>query len=798
MSRRRLKPVGLGMRLVRSQPGLTLALVLAAAVPAAANAIGAGIVGTYYGTLADGVREDNAGESYRLQGDPGDGAPALSAADVFPVWVQPQAQARTGDRAAPVTLVTSPAAPHMQHLVSGQRPSRDGEATLSASLAERLRVRVGDVVSVQTQGTAPSDLRVTGLTTSVIRPRELSVLQAGSITTAGPSSWVTSRDLNDRGLLRAVESRQLQVRTGAALASELQDSDENSVIRGLRLSPAFFYLVTVALLLSLLVVARRRVAVALRGLEAAGLGPRHLATVVATAAGLLTATGLALGLIAGWIVLAVAARPLGAAFGQLWITGKPTPGASPIGYIIAVTLSVTVAAAVAATRYSPRTASAPTRPPRLRTVLAAGAIAAAAVLCYLIPRPAVGSNLLGAFAGGAALTLLTPFLVTAIQARRRTARGSEARATARVVASSGRTFTTTAGALGMLAYIAAGYSAFLGNDVAFGERNYMATQPVGSLVVREANTKDLDVVAAVATGEGRRPEIFPDPDERASHVRVASVKYARCLQGLASRRLSAADGVCDNGVTSTAPINGVALIPRGQPVLGEAVDSVELLADPSLILDGQVALLSFGAAPDQVVGIRMEPARPAVGLGGILPGAVIRGGSPLAASLALTPSSKGTLVIPRVAELGEESRARIDGVIAQVAGVGFVDRDNGYQDRGSSALSLFLGIGGAIVVGAVMVTALVAFAISQAATRDLLVSFGAQPRKLYRLALRSFAVPVVTVVTASVLGLATAADVGAPGLPQYGYFWLTPAVTAVAAAIVAAVQYARTDADGLR
>ena len=155
-------------------------------------------------------------------------------------------------------------------------------------------------------------------------------------------------------------------------------------------------------------------------------------------------------------------------------------------------------------------------------------------------------------------------------------------------------------------------------------------------------------------------------------------------------------------------------------------------------------------------------------------------------------------MIPRVAELGEQSRARIDGVVAQVAAVGFVDRDNGYQDRGSSVLSLFLGVGGAVVVGAVMITALVAFAISQVATRALLVSFGAQPRKLYRLALRSFAVPVVTVITASVLGLATAADVGAPGLPEYGYFWLAPAVTAAAAAVVAAVRYARTDADGLR
>lgn len=798
MNRWRLRPAGLAVRLVRSQPALALAVVVAAAIPAAANAVSVGVVSTYYGTLADGIRADNAGQSYRLQGDPGAAAPALSDAGILPIWVDARAQVRSGDRAAPVLAVTSPAAADLQRLVGGGRPSQDGEATLSTALAERLHAGPGDVVTVETADAGPSTARVTGITVSVIRPDELSLLRAGTAKTAIPTAWLTSRDLTDPRLLQALDTRQLQLRSAEALASERRDSDENTVIRGLRLTPAFFYLLTVTLLLSLLVVARRRVAVALQSLEAAGLTPRHIAVVTATSAGLLTTAGLVIGSAAGTGLLALAARPVGTAFGQWWATGRLPPGPPPIGYVVAVGLSVTVVAAITSARPSVRAATGAAHPPRRRSALGAATVAVAAVACYLIPRPAVGANLLGAFIGGAALTILTPYVVSGVQARRRAATGAQGRAADRLVAASGRGLILAACALGILAYVASGYSAFLGNDVAFGERNYLATQPVGSLVVREAKTKDLAVVAAVATGEGRPPEIFPDPDERGGHVRVASVAFAQCLQTLPTRTLTAAGGVCSNGVTSTAPINGIALIPPGQPVLGQAIGSDELLADPSLILDGRIALLSFGATPDQVTGIRVERARPLTGLGGILPGAVVRSDSPFASTLHLVPSSKGTIVIPRVAELDEQSRARIDGVIAQVAAIGFVDRNDGYQDHGSSALSLFLGVGGGAVVGAVMITTLIAFTISQASTRSLLASFGTPSSRLYALALRCFAVPVVTVVVASLLGLATAADVGAPGLLHYGYFWLAPTVIATAAIAVAAARYARIDINGLR
>jgi len=311
-----------------------------------------------------------------------------------------------------------------------------------------------------------------------------------------------------------------------------------------------------------------------------------------------------------------------------------------------------------------------------------------------------------------------------------------------------------------------------------------AAQPPGSLLLTEVPSSSGDALRnEYRRLGGERVVTYRLPDEASTMVRAASAEIVGCMKRENVTRLTEVDPSCFP-YDAIAPVNIIALSPDPNSAV---------TADPSLIEQGLVGLVTFAAGKDQASRIEEAPASGDALLGGNMPGAVLPADGPLARALNLRAAEGEFIAFLDFAELPITSQAQFRSDVARLASAAQVaeERDQyegaeiylalsrAWSAAGGLLLAVLLGFGGATVVSA------------QARLRRSLIDMGSLPRRRGLLAARIFALPMASVIFAAGLGLCSAWLQGVHDGAGFGWIWIIPGVVSLAASIALAMAFRR-------
>ncbi|WP_433720603.1 hypothetical protein ACQP2Y_36125 [Actinoplanes sp. CA-051413] len=687
-----------------------------------------------------------------------------------------KAASRNAESPAGLRFVSDPTA-ELGLLVEGRYPVRPDEATISSFLADALGLRVGDESIVTDAKSQKHPVRVSGITSSPANDDDLTVvLLSDDVDAREATVFLTHADpFTDRELGPLLDRRVLKGRTVEILAEDEGSSTRSAVLSMLSYATPALSAISISLILALLAMSAYKVRRDASALQASGMERVRSWRIVGYAG----AAAVLMGTVSGSILTLAAATVwrshLSAIFGQDW----QTIAASwlPLAVYVAgvPTLVILVLHTAPAYLLSRRRRRIPRISVSARVasaVMAVWAVMLGLTLARVLPVQVGG-------AAGAAAVVVAPVLIAHLASR---SAGTAERRVVRMVAHALLPVVIVAA---LLTWVTTMQSAAGSHNAISMRETSPMVQPSGSLLLTEVPSKSGDVLRASYRRLGGKSVVtYRLPDETSTMVRAASAELTGCMKRMRSTRLSEVDLTCFPP-HSIAPINIIAL--------SSGDSTAPLTADPSLIQSGVVGLLTLAAGSDVTSRIEESPASGDALLGGNMPGAVLPAEGALAHSLKLRATNGEFIAFLDFAKLPTVSQAQFRSDVARLASAGQVAEERSQYEgadihlalarawsaSGGLLLVVLLGFGGATIVSV------------QARLRRTLIDIGGLPRRRRMLTAQIFAVPMVSVIFATGLGLCSAWLQGVHNGAGFGLIWLIPGGASLAAIAALGIAFHR-------
>lgn len=338
-------------------------------------------------------------------------------------------------------------------------------------------------------------------------------------------------------------------------------------------------------------------------------------------------------------------------------------------------------------------------------------------------------------------------------------------------------FVLLATLAGGLATVSAAYSAYQARVLSAAAAMSSPMQPHGSLVaLRIPDRTALEIAADYAS-----TRIFSIPREDATLIRVTTPTLADCLRsGMAIDEAAwSADCVTTSAATIVAPI-----------AMSDTVTKPR--ADPALIVNGSIELLSFSGAPEDEYAepsiVRKLDVDPDPELGGSLPGLVVPDDDPLLAELDIEDSGSNILLLRDFHSLEASERGVLRGTIVHAAPSALLN------DVSSSYESDRVGVRVLAVATAVFVLAILLLGgralISGLARQRLVVDdLGATAGVRRILMVKWFAGPVATMIVAGATGYCAASARSVPTLGDPDAYWLAAPLAGLVSVLMIGISF---------
>lgn len=333
-------------------------------------------------------------------------------------------------------------------------------------------------------------------------------------------------------------------------------------------------------------------------------------------------------------------------------------------------------------------------------------------------------------------------------------------------------FVLLASLAGGLACASAAYSAYQARVLSAAAAMSSPMQPHGSLVALRIPDRTASKIAS----DHPPTEIFSVPREDATLLRVTTPTVADCLRSgmMIEEAVGSTDCVTTAAATIVAPIATSDTITKPQ-------------ADPELIIDGSVELLSFSVEPG---GELVEPTlvgsvdvEPASELGGALPGLVLPHDDPLVAELGIEDSGSNVLLLRDFHNLRAAERGVLRGSIVQSAPSALLnDLSSSYAlDRMGVRI---LAAASALLVSAIFLFGGRALVSGLARHRIVVDELGATVRVRRTLMAQWFVGPCVTMLSAGAAGYLAANARWVPTQGDADAFWLAAPLAGLASVLL--------------
>jgi hypothetical protein len=775
-------------RQLRRRPGTTSTLFLLGGVLALGVVGLAAVRVSAERAVGDSLRADLGGRTYALQtGDPTVAAVLAGIDGASPVADDAGAVSDPARRLridAALRFTDDPALA-LGVLVHGARPARPGEALFSESTAEALELRIGGRATVYASR-GELDVTVTGLTVDPANTStRTAVVLLGPDADLGATRWLSDAPFYHEvvALQRPLEERRASL-GGAAGLLEGAAAAQPQFVSALRRLPLGAGLAVAVVILAFASMRARRWSADVETLVAAGMayGPAWRivldGAVLAVAAGLLSGTVLALGLLARFRV------EVSSWFGQRWVTLE-------IPWFALLALVLTAGGAVLLVRFPPRAAwsglrGVVRRPagPRRQQGRAAWAVLALALAAWSVLLASAGSQ---AVEGALALLPVLPStacdaaaaLPFAVAPLLEIGLGPSLRAVSRDVANGLAVIVAAAAVVALLTGI---WSAQRYGEARSGEVLSSPMQPAGSFVIDRVPDGDLNALQRLyRSAGGRELASWRLPDESRVQLRATSPTLVACLTESGADRP-------DNLPESCWPPDAAS--PVSPAMLGAA--GSRDVADPDLIENGRIGFMQFTAGTSDVArsGTAVAAADPT--LGGLVPGLVVDPDGELARTYGLRPSGMSEVALIDFSGLDPETRLRVRAEVARLApGAQTADgTDPTAYDRLRSTADLAAILGGAAAFVLLML-GLSATVTAHTPTRRLLVELGGTPRLRLVLVARWLAMPVVVAAFTAAITVLTASYGLRGPIGNLGLAWAVPSALVLAATLVAVPGFLR-------
>ncbi|MBM6980005.1 MAG: hypothetical protein I3J03_09875 [Actinomyces succiniciruminis] len=675
MSRLQLRVI---TRSVRARPGLfTVALLLSGILALFGSLLLSGRA-TFLATVEAGARAEFGGYRYQVSGDSDELSERMRALadEGQAVAVLRISAALSGPQAvsdAQVSVLSGPSRTGV--LAQGVYPRADGEASISAEVARRTGLSVGDRLELTSEdlpeGTA--EFSVTGITRNPAAPDEpTAVAVSGEVLDAGAaiSSWLSDADPCEQiGVGKQCGSGAVTVAgVDYAVRSAVQEVSSRQ-LAGFPVLLALLLLSAGAACGAALAADRPHAGRVAGALRAAGATPQR-ATVLAGAGMPLTLlVGSALGIVAAQVSLGLGHATIGSALGQYWDGYRPALLQSG-GLILAWLL---LAAAVGALPGRLRRWSADTRGaawhlrPAYGVALGAAGVVAAVALVYLRvaePHRVLTGHILGVIVGA----LAAPVLLLSLPWLRRTPTAGTAV----------RHCLTVALPVLMATMMFTGFAAFYSASLHFA--NGTDGREDQTLTVERLTAQDVAVLTAAYPQAMESALVFTDLREDQHLPRVAPAGKSDCTDAMCFTAL---------GLIALAPEDGPA-----SALAGTA--ATELLDGGA---EDRATRVFFTLATDQV-----EETAEVTGLSPSnlldsqwLPDVVLAADDPQVEALGLEPSNGRTIYLPEFGSLPDDERDAFRSDVITRAGYAFVIEPDSPEQRQLMRQALALPIAASLV-----------------------------------------------------------------------------------------------------
>ncbi|WP_136191929.1 hypothetical protein [Actinomyces procaprae] len=665
-------------RSVRAHPGLFAAALLLSGVLALFGSLLLSGRATFLATVEAGARAEFGGYRYQVSGDSDELSERMRALadEGQAVAVLRISAALSGPQAvsdAQVSVLSGPSRTGV--LAQGVYPRADGEASISAEVARRTGLSVGDRLELTSEdlpeGTA--EYTVTGITRNPAAPDEpTAVAVSGEVLDAGAaiSSWLSDADPCEQiGVGKQCGSGAVTVAgVDYAVRSAVQEVSSRQ-LAGFPVLLALLLLSAGAACGAALAADRPHAGRVAGALRAAGATPQR-ATVLAGAGMPLTLlVGSVLGIIAAQVSLGVGHGAIGTALGQYWDGYRPALWQS--GGLILVWLLL--AAAVGALPDRLRRWSADTRGaawhlrPAYGVALGAVGVIAAVVLVYLRvaePHRVLTGHILGVIVGA----LAAPVLLLSLPWLRRTPTAGAAV----------RHCLTVALPVLMATMMFTGFAAFYSASLHFA--NGTDGREDQTLTVERLTAQDVAVLTTTYPQAMESALVFTELREDQRRPRVAPAGKSDCTDAMCFTAL---------GLIALAPEDGPA-----SALAGTA--ATELLDGGA---EDRATRVFFTLATDQV-----EETAEVTGLSPSnlldsqwLPDVVLAADDPQVEALGLEPSNVRTIYLPEFGSLPDDERDAFRSDVITRAGYAFVIEPDSPEQRQLMRQALALPIAASLV-----------------------------------------------------------------------------------------------------
>jgi hypothetical protein len=760
-------------RLLRSRPAPALSIVLLAFALAVTFTALLTVRASAARAVADTTRADHAGHAFAVQVLDDTVVPALEARDdLLPLWESP-GSAATATRQVPVTVrAVSDAAAASGVLVDGERPRREGEATVSAAALRALRASTGDTVTVTVED-RPLPVRISGVTVSPADRREATVVVLAPQEPSEATLWLSNTDVfADSQLRPMLERRAAKARTVEILAGEREAAAIDTLLTALRYSAPAFALLAVCLAGIMLAALHRERRPDVLALAAAGMSTVRGWRLVAVAALWCMMAGSALGATAVLVGCYALRETVSAPLGQQW-QSIAVAWPALIAYLL---LAAPMALAMAWITSRGRRARSAEH--RLPVPAWTGAVLFGLGTSTLVLMATRVLPVAPAPAAGLAAVVGATLLLTAVPAV------TQRPALRRLIIHAVHPLTAAALAAAIITFGVAYYAARQEHTAQTAVDENVPYQPPGSLFVEGVNAEARGTIQQQyrALG-GQRSAVYLGVAESRQLVRSTNPGLVFCLQQRGTRDPD--NVLTDCGPDGTmAPINTIAL--TDEPA------TAGLRVDRAFVEDGRAGLLTFPADESLLVSTTAtEPAQPDPALGGNLPGAVVGVDSPLARRLGLTPSGSQSLLLLDFAALSQDAQAQMRSLVNRTASTALVGEDRNDTEAQFRAVSTAVSIGATAVTLLILASAGMAFLAAQRDLRRMLGHLGVSQRQRRAVGARMMLLPLAALAVALASGRFSAWLAGVHNDSGFGWLWALPGLAGILICLVLAVAYGR-------
>lgn len=764
---------------VRARPGLFTAALLLSGVLALFGALLLSGRATFLATAEAGARAEFGGYRYQVSGDSDELSERMHtlAGDGQAVAVLRASAALSGPRGASDAQVSVLSGPSRTGLLAqGEYPRADGEASISAEVARRTGLSVGDSLEFTSEDlpAGVAQFSVTGITRNPAAPYELTAVAVSGEVMGGDAgaaifSWLSDADPCEQiGVGKQCGSGAVTVAgVDYAVRSAVQEVSSRQ-LAGFPVLLALLLLSAGAACGAALAADRPHAGRVAEALRAAGATPRRAAVLAGAGMPLTLLVGSFLGIIAAQVALGLGHAAIGSALGQYWDGYRPALWQSG-GLILAWLL---LAAAVGALPGRLRRWSADTRGaawhlrPAYGVALGAAGVVAAVALVYLRvaePHRVLTGHILGVIVGA----LAAPVLLLSLPWLRRTPTAGTAV----------RHCLTVALPVLMATMMFTGFAAFYSASLHFA--NGTDGREDQTLTVERLTIQDVAVLAAAYPQAMESALVFTELREDQHLPRVAPAGESSCTDAMCFTALGLIALVPEDGPasalagTAAAELLGGGVEDRATrvlfiPVTGQVEETAEVTGlSPSPLLDSQW-----------------------------LPDVVLAADDPQVEALGLEPSNGRTIHLPEFGSLPDDQRDAFRSDVITRAGYAFVIEPDSPERRQLMRQALALPIAASLVAVIGQGLAAITFLGRLRSVRLQARDYGVGRRGQCALAAPLSVSLVACTAVAALLGRFGAQPALIMNNPlvtgSFGWWWAIPIAASVLVAVGLLVAAART------